>query len=312
MSDVRFDEQVAIVTGAGRGLGRQYALDLAARGAKVVVNDFGGDLAGADGSPAPAAEVVAEIEALGGTAVADTGDVRSPADRERLVGRAVESWGRVDVLVNNAGIPGGGALLGDLSDEVVDAVLDVNLHGAVGMARQVWPHMSAAGYGRIVNITSHSIFGTAYTAPYVISRTAHLGLTTALAAEGAALGIKVNAVMPAAYTRMTAGIPDPDFLALLENNFGTQTVSPAVVLLASDQAPCSGEFFHSGGGLVARVAFAVSQGAAGIVTAEDFRDRYAEVSDLPGVVTPASVDEVMGHVFSRALGMSGTTPGLGS
>ena len=302
MNTIDLGGHVAIVTGAGRGLGRQYALDLARRGARIVVNDVGAELSGKGESTEPAQRVVDEIAALGGEAVADYSDVSDKGAGDALVAAALSRWGRLDAIVNNAGILGGGRSFAELEPDEIQRVLDVNLGGAVRLARAVWPHMVERGYGRIVNVTSHSVFGAPRTAPYVVTRTGHLGLTTALASEGAPLGIKVNCVMPAALTRMTENIPSPDFVGILRRDFGPETVSPLVVLLASPLAPCTGQFFHSGGGLVARLAISVSPGAVGLTSAEDVLARFDEIVDLTGAVSPGSVDDVMAHVFGRVLG----------
>lgn len=311
---ISFRDRVAIVTGAGGGLGRQYAVDLARLGARVVVNDVGGSMAATESSKAPADAVVKEIVDAGGEAIADYSDIRDQDAPTRIVRAAMDAWGRADVLINNAGIPASGSPghVGETAATDFDTVVDINLHGAVGMCRAAFPVMIDQGYGRIVNVTSHSIFGAPFTAPYVVSRTGHLGLTTALAADGADHNIKANAVMPAAFTRMTAQIPDPDFLHLLQSHFGTETVSPAVLLLASEQVPVSGEFFHAGGGMVARVAFAVSQGATGIDGPDALLERFDEAIDMSDPAYPESVEGVMSHVFGRVLDLTGSAPGLGS
>ncbi|MDV8070667.1 SDR family NAD(P)-dependent oxidoreductase [Rhodococcus sp. IEGM 1366] len=303
MAKIRFDNQVAVITGAGRGLGREYAIELARRGARVLVNDLGSALSGGHGSKDPANEVVEEIIAFGGEAVAEHSDVGE--DAHAVAAEAIEKWGRVDILINNAGISGGGSVLGETPDEESDRVLDVNLRGSISMIKAVWPHMVGQQYGRIVNTTSGSVFGTKLTAPYVISRAAHIGMTTALATEGVGVGVKVNAVMPTAYTRMTDRIPSEEVRALLRDKFDPSTVAPMVVLLASSQAPSTGEFFHTGGGLVARVALAIGRGARAITSPEDALDQFAEISAIDGVSTPRSVDEYMAHVFGRVFDAAG-------
>lgn len=298
MNAINFDGQVAIVTGAGRGLGRQYAIELARRGARVLVNDLGTALDGGGVSTGPADEVAAEIARSGGTAIASHGDVRS--DAATIVATAIEQWGRVDVLINNAGIPSsGGTLLAETPAADIDRVIGINLLGSIAMSKAVWPTMTDQGYGRIVNTTSGSVFGTILTAPYIVTRAAHIGLTTALAHEGKGLDIKVNAVMPTAFTRMTREIPSEEFRQLLEQYFDSDTVSPVAVLLASRNAPTTGVTYHAGGGLVARVALTIGNGAIGIDSPESALEHLDEILDLDQPHAPASLDEYMVHVFQR-------------
>ncbi|ONH59191.1 hypothetical protein CcI49_18345 [Frankia sp. CcI49] len=297
-----FDGGVVIVTGAGGGLGREYAHQLAARGARVVVNDIGRLPAGDDGGHASsAAAVVAEITAAGGEAVADHTDLRAPDGGEHIVATALDTWGRLDGVVNNAGVASGGSF-SDLPAPDFDAVLSVNLFGALAVTRAAWPHLGRSGAGRVVNVTSHSIFGAVSASPYIVSRTAHLGLTAALAAEGAEQGIKVNCVMPAAFTRMTADIPDPDLLDLVRTHFPTERVAPLVVLLCHPSFPNSGQVFHAGGGLFARVAIAVGSGHVDPkATPDDLLTHLDSLTSMSDPAVPTDINDVMNRVFTLAL-----------
>lgn len=302
MADLRFDERVAVVTGAGRGLGRCYALDLAARGARVLVNDVGCAPTGDGASAGPAEAVVDEIRTAGGVAIADTTDVGAPGAGVAIVGACLDAWGRVDVLINNAGIvrPGPVASVGRAAYE---AVLATHLHGSIAVAAAAWPHMAAAGYGRIVNTSSSSVFGTDHVTTYVVAKSSMIGLTTSMACEGAPAGIKVNAIMPAAMTRLTAGIPNDELRAILDERFQPETVSPLVLLLAHADAPCSGEIFAAGGGHFARVALAISHGlVTADLTPEAVRDAFDTVQDLAGGAFPAATDDATGFVIERVLG----------
>ncbi len=226
-----FKDRVAIVTGAGGGLGREHALALAARGARVVVNDFG---RAAEGSSQTAADaVVAEIEAAGGIAVADATSVTDEAAVRAMVQRVLDRWGRIDILVNNAGI------LRDKSFAKMDladfrAVIDVHLMGAVHCTHAVWPHMRARQYGRIVMTTSSSgLYGNFGQANYGAAKMALVGLMQTLALEGERDNIRVNCLAPTAATRMTQGLLPPEMLAQLS----PAAVTPGLVFLASDLAP---------------------------------------------------------------------------
>ncbi|MFT3777616.1 MAG: SDR family NAD(P)-dependent oxidoreductase [Ottowia sp.] len=233
MDRIDFTGRVAIVTGAGGGLGRLHALALAERGAKVVVNDLGGAVDGSGGSASAAQQVVDEIKAKGGEAVANGASVTDFAAVQAMVQQAVDQWGRVDVVVNNAGI------LRDKSFakmELADfrLVLDVHLMGAVHLAKAAWPHMVAQKYGRVVVTTSSTgLYGNFGQANYGAAKLALVGLMQTLAIEGARHGIHVNALAPTAATRMTEGVMPPEVLAALK----PEAVVPAMLVLASEQAP---------------------------------------------------------------------------
>ena len=230
---VRFEGRVAIVTGAGGGLGRQHALALAARGAKVVVNDFGGALNGGGGAASAAEKVAHEIRAAGGEAIADHASVTDCPAVEAMVAQAMAEWGRIDVLVNNAGI------LRDKSFAKMEledfrAVLDVHLMGAVHCTKAVWEIMRQQQYGRIVMTTSSSgLYGNFGQANYGAAKMALVGLMQTLSLEGAKHNIRVNCVAPTAATRMTETIFSEELLAL----FAPEAVTPAVLALAGEDAP---------------------------------------------------------------------------
>ncbi|PAT42140.1 SDR family NAD(P)-dependent oxidoreductase [Vandammella animalimorsus] len=228
-----FAGRVAIVTGAGGGLGRAHALALARRGAKVLVNDLGGDVHGVGGSGSAAQQVVDEMVAAGGQALANGASVTDFEAVQAMVEQAMQAWGRVDVLVNNAGI------LRDKTFAKMDLadfrlVLDVHLMGAVHCAKAVWPHMVAQQYGRIVMTTSSTgLYGNFGQSNYGAAKLAQVGLMQTLALEGAKHGIRVNALAPTAATRMTAGLLPEDVLAQLS----PEAVVPAMLVLAHEDAP---------------------------------------------------------------------------
>ncbi len=230
---IRFDGRVAIVTGAGNGLGRSHALQLAARGAKVVVNDLGGDRDGSGASSDAAKAVVAEIEAAGGIAIANGADVTDYAQVEAMVQEAKAAWGSVDILVNNAGV------LRDKSFSKIemkdfDFVLDVHLIGSVNCTKAVWPLMREQNYGRIAMTTSSSgLYGNFGQTNYGAAKMGVIGLMNTLVLEGGKYGIHVNALSPCAATRMTEDLMPENLLDLLT----PESVTPALLYIVSEDGP---------------------------------------------------------------------------
>jgi NAD(P)-dependent dehydrogenase (short-subunit alcohol dehydrogenase family) len=243
---IRFDDRVAIVTGAGNGLGRCHALGLAARGAKVVVNDAGVAVDGT-GRSAAAEQVVAEIEAAGGIAFADSADVTDQAQVAAMVERAAQRWGRIDILVNNAGILRDKSF-GKMAIEDFRAVIEVHVMGAVHCAKAVWELMRAQNYGRIVFTSSSSgLYGNFGQANYGTAKAAMIGLMKVLDQEGRKNDIRVNILSPTAATRMTASLMPAEDRALLD----PASVTPGLLYLVSDEAP-SGVILCAGAGCFAR------------------------------------------------------------
>jgi NAD(P)-dependent dehydrogenase (short-subunit alcohol dehydrogenase family) len=282
---IRFDDRVAIVTGAGNGLGRCHALGLAARGAKVVINDAGGtvDGIGSKGRSAPAERVVAEIEAAGGTAIADTADVTDPAQVAAMVDRAAQRWGRIDILVNNAGILRDKSF-GKLTLEDFRAMMEVHVLGAVHTAKAVWERMRTQDYGRIVLTTSSSgLYGNFGQANYGMAKAALIGLMKVLDQEGRKYDIRVNILSPTATTRMTEALLPEEDRALLD----PASVTPGLLYLVSDEAP-SGVMLCAGAGCFARAEVVET---AGIYLPPDERSpetvarRFSEISAPEGAAT---------------------------
>lgn len=290
-----FADRVAIVTGAGGGLGRAHALELARRGAQVIVNDLGGAVDGTGSSESAAQKVVDEIEAAGGVAVPNYDSVASPEGGEAIVQTAIDAFGRVDVVVNNAGI------LRDKSfhkmePDLLDPVLDVHLRGAFNVTRPAWKVMREQGYGRVVNTSSAAgLFGNFGQSNYGAAKMGLVGLTKVLAIEGAKYDIKVNAIAPMAGTRMTSGLVGDAKSAAeaspSEDRFSPAWVAPTVAFLAHETCPVSGEVFSVGMGRVAKVFVGVAAGwtSPEFITAEAVRDHIDQIRSEDGYVVPTDI-----------------------
>ena len=274
MSRISLEGQVAVVTGAGGGLGRAHALLLAERGAKVVVNDVSGpgDEAGA---VSPAQRVVDQIRAAGGTAVAEGTDVSTQESAARIVDFATSTYGRLDILVNNAGILRDRSFA-KVSGAEIDAVLKVHLGGTLWMSKAAWPVMAEQGGGRIINTTSAAgLFGNFGQANYAAAKAAIIGLTKTLAIEGARSGVLVNAIEPGARTQMTENL-----LGDLADSLDPSLVAPLVLWLSAPECAATGEVYNVGGGRVARVLVAQTRGLfERDLTAERIRDAWEDIND---------------------------------
>ena len=255
MAEARFDGRVAVVTGGGRGLGRAYALLLASRGAKVVVNDVGGSLTGEGSDAGPAHDVAREIVAAGGEAVANVDSVATAAGGAAIVDTALRHFGRIDVLVHNAGNVRRAALR-DIGVEDFEAVLDVHLRGAFHVVRQAFPVMCDAGYGRIVLTSSiGGLYGNHDVVNYAVAKAGVIGLSNVAAIEGAAHGVKCNVIVPAAVTRMAQGIDTSAYPPM-----GAELVAPAVAYLAHESCSITGEMIVALAGRLARAFIAETPG----------------------------------------------------
>lgn len=266
---LRFDDRVAVITGAGRGLGREYALLLASRGARVVVNDPGADLTGDGSDDTPAQRVVDEIVAAGGAAVANTDSVATAEGGRAIIGTAVSHFGRVDILVHNAGTVRRGSLR-ELSDADFDAVLDVHLRGGFHVLRPAFPLMCDNGFGRIVLTSSiGGLYGNHDVANYAVAKSGLIGLSNVAALEGAAHDVTCNVIVPSAVTRMAEGIDTSAYPPM-----GPGLVAPAVAWLCHDTCQVTGEMLVAIGGRMAR----------------------AFIAETPGVYRPSwSIEEVAQH-----------------
>ncbi len=270
---ITFDDQVAIVTGAGGGLGRCHALELARRGARVVVNDLGSTVDGTGASTSAAQAVVDEITAAGGIAVANADSVATEAGGQAIVASAIEAFGRVDILINNAGILRDAAFK-NMTAEQVDAVIAVHLTGAFNVTRAVWPHMREQNYGRIVQTTSGTgLFGNFGQTNYGAAKMGLVGMMHVLSIEGARNGITVNAIAPIARTRMTE-----DIMGEAGKAMDPELVTPVVIYLAHRSCDRTAHIYSVGAGKVSRVFIGQTAGI--------------EDSGLTPEIVAKSIDEI--------------------
>lgn len=291
---IRFDGKVAIVTGAGNGLGRSHALQLASLGAKVVVNDLGGNIDGTGGSSESANQVVAEIKAAGGDAIANGSSVSDVTGVDNLVKQTMDAYGRIDLLVNNAGILRD-KTFAKMSIEDFDIVVDVHLSGAAYVTKAVWPVMQEQNYGRIVMTTSGSgLYGNFGQTNYAAAKLGQVGLMNSLKQEGRKYNIKVNTLAPIAATRMTESLMPPQALEALK----PELVTPAVLFMLSEDAP-TGAIITAGAGFYAAVRTIEAQGVLipGEVSADDVAAQWGQISDFDNYVTYESVNDGTGRVF---------------
>jgi NAD(P)-dependent dehydrogenase (short-subunit alcohol dehydrogenase family) len=288
VADLGYDGKVAIITGAGGGLGRQHALLLARRGALVVVNDLGGAVDGSGSSAGPAQQVVDEIKAAGGEAVADTNSVATPEGGQGIVKTALDTFGRVDIVVNNAGILRDKAFH-NMDADLVGPVLDVHLRGAFNVTRPAFVKMREQGYGRIISTSSAAgLFGNFGQANYGAAKMGLVGFTRVLAVEGAKSNIRANAIAPLALTRMTENIMGGGFGERLDPGL----VSPLVAWLAHEDCPVSGEIYSVGGGRIARIFIAETKGYyAPELSPEAVRDHWDEIRAEEGYAVPMNLNE---------------------
>ena len=294
---IRFDGKVALITGGAQGLGRCHALELARRGAKVMINDLGGSADGrAEGSPA-AKKVVEEITQLGGEARANGASVTDDAGVAQMVEETHKAFGRIDILINNAGILRD-KTFAKVTMEDFAAVVDVHLWGTVKVTKAVWPLMREQGYGRIVVTTSSSgIYGNFGQTNYGTAKTAVVGLMNTLKLEGEKYNIHINALAPVAATRMTSEIMSEEIIKTLR----PELVTPGVIFLVSEEAP-NGIILSAAGGGFAVAKMMESQGMylGQEPTAEDVAARWSEISDMSKATALANGGEQTGKFFQMA------------
>ena len=294
MSELRFEGRVAVVTGAGRGIGRAHALLLAERGASVVVNDLGGSKEGEGSDTAPAQSVVDEIVAAGGSAVADTNDVSTAAGGQSIIGSALDAFGRIDVLVNNAGIIKW-AGLPEVDLESVERHLAVHLLGSFNTMRAAWPQFVEQGYGRVVLTTSSGMLGLDNNLGYAAAKSGLIGLARSAKLAGEPHGIKVNLIAPAAVTRM--GGED-----VLMPPMPSEAVAPMVAFLSHESCPVSGEIYTAGAGRFGRLFIASTRGYLQQdrpATVEDVAENWPAINDEAGYSVPTDLMDWSGRFFKH-------------
>jgi len=297
MSELRYDGRVAVVTGAGHGLGRRHALELAARGAKVVVNDLGGDRSGVGSSAGPAQEVVEEIKKNGGEAVANADNVATVEGAEAIVKTALDTFGKVDIVINNAGILRDKSFK-NMTPEEFDAVIAVHLRGSFLVSKAAWPHLREQSYGRIVNTSSPAgLFGNFGQANYSTAKMGLVGFTKTLAHEGRKYGIKANAIAPVAWTRMTEDLLPADF----SEKLGVEKVTPLVAYLVHESVEVSGEVYTVGGGRIARISITEGPGwgTNEQFSVETVRDNWEAINAVEPHAIFTNVGEQMGPLIQQ-------------
>jgi NAD(P)-dependent dehydrogenase (short-subunit alcohol dehydrogenase family) len=287
MADIGFDGKVAIITGAGGGLGRSHALELARRGARILVNDLGGSVSGDGGSQGPAHDVVAEIEALGGEAVANGDSVATPEGGEAIVQAAVDAFGTVDIVINNAGILRDKSFH-NMTPDLLNPVIDVHLKGAFYVTQPAWKIMRDKSYGRVVNTASNAgILGNFGQTNYGAAKMGLVGFCRVLAQEGEKYNIKANTIAPVAKTRMTE-----DLLGGLGDALQPELVTPVVAYLASEECTVNGEVYSVAGGQVSRFFIGRTPGYFNPeLTVEDVRDHWDQIRDEEGYTVPRGVSD---------------------
>ena len=297
MSEISFDDRVAVITGAGGGLGKTYALELARRGAKVVVNDLGGATDGTGGGNSMADETVKEINEAGGTAVANYDSVATPGGGEAIIQTALDNFGQVDVVINNAGILRD-KTFAKLSPEELEVVLDVHLKGAFFVSQPAFRSMKDNGYGRFVFTASAAgIFGNFGQSNYGAAKMGLVGLSNVLAIEGVKYNIRSNVIAPIARTRLTENLLGP-----LAENLAPECVTPLTVYLASEANENTHEIYSVGGGRFARIfvglcpGWTAEGGAGTVVAAEDIQANLDQIRDPEGYIIPSSIGDEMGLV----------------
>ncbi len=298
MTDIRFDGKVAVVTGAGGGLGRQHALLLASRGAMVVVNDLGGAMDGTGGGTSAADSVVEEIKAAGGEAAANYDTVSTPEGGRAIVACALDTFGGVDIVINNAGILRDKSFA-KLSNDDLEAVLTVHLRGGFHVSQPAFAHMKEAGYGRFVFTSSSSgLFGNFGQSNYGAAKAGLVGLSSVLALEGMKYNIRSNVIAPIAKSRMTE-----ELIGELGDFLDPALVSPLVAYLVSEECEFTHEVFSAGGGRYARVFTALTPGwlagRGGTPSIEEVREKLPQICAEAGYAIPKSSGDEVGALAAK-------------
>jgi NAD(P)-dependent dehydrogenase (short-subunit alcohol dehydrogenase family) len=302
MGSYDFQGRVAVVTGAGRGIGRAYARLLGELGARVVVNDLGGTREGTGGDPGPARRVVDEIRAAGGTAIPDASDISVAGGGLALIDAAVAEFGRIDVVINNAGnIRWGG--LPEVDAENIEAHLAVHTLGSFHTVRAAWPHLVRQDYGRVVLTGSAGMFGRPDNLGYATAKAALIGMARGLTAAAGDRDIRVNVIAPNAWTRMGSRGPESEDSPSSVPGMEPELVAPMAAFLAHEACPARGEVYLAGAGRFARIFVAATEGYVhpGPATIDDVAANWARINDEAGYYVPASLADWAGHYLSHQI-----------
>jgi NAD(P)-dependent dehydrogenase (short-subunit alcohol dehydrogenase family) len=303
---LRFDGRVVLVTGAGRGMGRSHAQLFAARGAKVVVSDVGTSMVGTGTDESVAAQAVAEIKAAGGDAVAYTEDLGTESGARGAVRCALDTYGRLDALVHNAGLAIGGLPFEKETRANLDILLRVNTYAAFAMIGEAWPTMQRQRYGRIVLIGSTGMYGIPGSLFYGTAKASYVGFARNFMEEAASTGVNINVVCPSGVSRMAESMPESEFRSWFLRTMKPEYVSAAVAFLSHEDCPVTGETFAVAGGRVARVLFAENQGYVKPgLTMEDVRDHMEEILEVKSLTPFGSYAESV-KALMNALGFTPT------
>ncbi|MGO4690149.1 SDR family NAD(P)-dependent oxidoreductase [Glaciibacter sp. 2TAF33] len=305
-NEIRFDGKAILVTGAGRGMGRDHAQLLASRGAQVIVADNGSAMDGSASSTGPAESVVAEILDAGGSAVACTADLSTEEGSAAAVQAAIDAFGRIDGILHNASTSPNLSSPDRIDTGQLDLVLRINTYAGFWLTRAAWPHMKAQGGGRFVYVASHSIYGVAGSSMYASAKSAYIGMARSVAPEGAKHNILCNVILPTARTRMTERMPPSEYADWLFETMDPAKVSLGAAYLLSDECSIYGEIFSVGGGRVARVRLAETTGVMGpALSIEEMRDAFTTVMAQDEYIYPKDQQERVSIVHA-SMGFAGT------
>lgn len=301
---VRFDGKAIVVTGAGRGMGREHALLLASRGAQVVVSDAGVTLDGLDANSGPADAVVSEIRAAGGLAVACPADLSTSAGSAEAIQTCIEAFGRVDGVLHNASIFPSSFAPSEIPNDFFDMMMRVNVYASFWLTRAAWPHMIRQGGGRIVYTASHAVYGVPANAPYCAAKSALIGMCRSVAGDGRPHNILCNLLVPTARTRMADRLAPSDYTTWLNETMDPAKVAIGAAFMLSDECTVTGEMISVSGNRVARLQLGETEGFM-VDTVEQVRDQFDQITNQYASIFPKDTFERT-KIVHKAMGFDGT------